>query len=659
MDSVAPIGGKSSKDDFKSFQDNLFKYLQSRNSTLSDYVAQLLSSVELSLTPLPSSCGSVSSNYEINLDDITNLLPSQSNQIQDKDSLAYYQEVVLNYAPFLQHVSILLHEVPPTAFVSANAGYTVWTCVNQEELVYCLTDAQSSHQAVQYSACLRLTAILERSLQDLIWTIDGNTPIILKDVLRSNVLTEVLSKDILTLLDVIIGPPASLNIRNLVWHGFGSANEHPEHFALVVYFTLIMIGGELNHKSIEISHRPYVLLDTSLLASQHSQLLEHTADTEFVSLLQIIETKSKEMEQALKYAAEGKYGQATALMVTSFEHIARVAFCIYNSCPERSMTALCSEYFTTLDHVFEESSSDNLSSDAVPNILYTVLPDRLRTALSDLLYYPRGLRLRDRMSHLEIFYQGFTKDIWSYCYNILSVVILYIVNGKCNSTVADYLINDYEPLYHPLACTVRLSHKLKKELKDLQDIIAPPEIDITVLADDLHDMHIQQLQVCFLQTHCDRTKSLHLSTSNTLFQKDCDTATNISTSSGFRIVSEWCHLIHAICENVLATVIVMRDYNKDRQEMLKKRTLRGRQRKNLAVFYGHRHFLGKLLSTLYSLSVGLIQAVGNSNNCVVQKKHKALLQLAENLASLVRENKWTNAVQYFVEFTKTHLNTSI
>ncbi|CAG8442680.1 2343_t:CDS:2 [Diversispora eburnea] len=79
-----------------------------------------------------------------------------------------------------------------------------------------------------YTALLLGISSLERILGCIIFTIRKETsliPNLIRDLLISPPLVQVLGKDIVFYLRCLIGPPSSMNLRNILWHGFICSKE--------------------------------------------------------------------------------------------------------------------------------------------------------------------------------------------------------------------------------------------------------------------------------------------------------------------------------------------------------------------------------------------------------------------------------------------------
>lgn len=93
----------------------------------------------------------------------------------------------------------------------------------------CFTLLKSSNAADHNLCLLLLTSSLERALGDvyLSYSCALQCPSLLKDLLATQELKEVFGDTVISLLHILIGPPSSLNLRNVLWHGFAGPGEVP------------------------------------------------------------------------------------------------------------------------------------------------------------------------------------------------------------------------------------------------------------------------------------------------------------------------------------------------------------------------------------------------------------------------------------------------
>ena len=95
--------------------------------------------------------------------------------------------------------------------------------------VDCFMLLKSSNTADHNLCFLLLTSSLEHALGDvyLLYSCASQCPSLLKDLLATQELKEVFSDTVIGLLHILIGPPSSLNLRNVLWHGFAAPAEVP------------------------------------------------------------------------------------------------------------------------------------------------------------------------------------------------------------------------------------------------------------------------------------------------------------------------------------------------------------------------------------------------------------------------------------------------
>lgn len=560
----------------------------------------------------------------------------------------YYQRAVTILAPPLQQIyqhyqndTVADHQIVDGVEFS-------WLCVKPSQLQGCVTDGRNDKRAIRYCACLGLTSILERSIQDLHWSQFGHTPTMLKELLCSDHLEKLLGCNVMKFLNVIVGPPTSLNIRNLLWHGFGSSahDEAVESFYWIVFFCVHWIGFILHRKNITVSHRQFQSIDTEPIASLHKTLLSRMMIEDFDAGSLPVWAKPSDFQQCVEFIHQNEFGKATILLLVTFEHMMRIVFCLYNDCLNRQMTAVQSQYFTTLDHVLEEYLDDGETR----NRLYDYLPSSLRSALCDLLSYPDGLRLRDRLSHMEISYSDISESLCLYSFNVVTSTIGFLLDlyhGGCSLQV--YLIESYIPIYHPLSILYRSCEECQDMIVILNDLSTPEQLqgDVNKLyssTDRLDTLPSIRSQLCMSEEENMVTTLKSLLCTSNLF-----------VSSKFKTVAEWCKLLQAIVINIRQTVDGILDFHEKRQTMISEKTLRSRQRKNYVTFLSLKPALVRQLRELLDIVLLLRNNMSSDSrtSATVRKPHKALLQLTENINSQLRDCKWLQAVEYYDNFVQT------
>ena len=88
---------------------------------------------------------------------------------------------------------------------------------------------KSSATADQNLCLLLVTSSLEHALGNIYLSFSSSSqcPSLLKDLLATQEIKEVFGDVVVCLLHILLGPPSSLNLRNILWHGFASPGEVP------------------------------------------------------------------------------------------------------------------------------------------------------------------------------------------------------------------------------------------------------------------------------------------------------------------------------------------------------------------------------------------------------------------------------------------------
>ena len=122
-----------------------------------------------------------------------------------------------------EFISLLQHE-----FEQRYKANLLWTGYDTRFFL-CFSLLKSSNTAGHNLCLLLLTSSLEHALGDvyLSYSSSSQCPSLLKDLLATQELKEVFGDTVISLLHILIGPPSSLNLRNVLWHGFAAPAEVP------------------------------------------------------------------------------------------------------------------------------------------------------------------------------------------------------------------------------------------------------------------------------------------------------------------------------------------------------------------------------------------------------------------------------------------------
>ena len=250
-----------------------------------------------------------------------------------------------------------------------------------------------------------LTAIFERLLGDLFLSLENQNqpnaklrrkpPPLIRDLLQTPEMKAVLGESPLFLLQVILGSPRALNLRNIAWHGFASPNEvHPGFYCLllllyldVVEFRLLGVQDNFISRELrDLSSLPPSDFDFGL--GPMSILSEFQADSRgslttsqealkvelfevFQKSLFVVPGRSTLFHQALEYYAKADTDPyaiffCLILALPTLEHCLRAFWITENSMPTPLLCADSFRYYSIIDMFLDTHvNDDTMSVDAL------------------------------------------------------------------------------------------------------------------------------------------------------------------------------------------------------------------------------------------------------------------------------------------------------
>ncbi|XP_064621815.1 endoplasmic reticulum membrane-associated RNA degradation protein-like isoform X2 [Lineus longissimus] len=413
----------------------------------------------------------------------------------DEDA-KFYRRYVQSLAAVFKRSKEHLESMTVENFSSKYQHVITWTSC-PELIPKCFDNLQSKDGPLTALSLLMLTSILERSLGD-VYEMKGNQcPSLLKDLLVTPELREIFGSSVVQLLTIMIGPPISLNIRNVIWHGFAAPNEIPVEYGYFLMMMTVSLGEVLQSKGIrssDIPHRPFLDFSRAeLLKGIFPEDLNLQAVRDIITSSDFIpKTMLPYLSLALEKYENKCYGECLVLVLPQLEHGLRCAFSLYNNCEERVMTAESTTLYTTFDEIL----SPNLP-DGSQNKLLKHLGDQHIQMLYDILMYPEGPRIRDRVSHGEVDLASISRDVARYVIQI--TVILSIQKIQDNSLLQEPSIRElvhvssrYKSVFHPLAF---LRRQMVENINKLSDWEKLPKPRIEQLPATL-DWEVLQSGIC-------------------------------------------------------------------------------------------------------------------------------------------------------------------
>lgn len=319
------------------------------------------------------------------------------------------------------------------------------------------------------------------------------------------------------LLQVLIGSPRALNLRNIIWHGFVASHElDPGFYWLLLWLMLDIFEREFPgihsipaREMKDLSRISPETYDFGL-GSSSALHLAGTEETVTASLRQelmhlmshssfILPYRDQNILSAYDYYSRGEsdpYGYYLCLVLALpvLEHCLRYQWVTANELPPQLLCADSFRYYTVMDmflethlHPFmsvEALTTGSLTSDSPtntaanplppvaesnrPNLLPARLGKRILIALNDTFIYPMGPRPRDRISHGDVHPTSVTRLAAARCLEIIIHLAL-----KCRSSTAteplpglESCISFYDNFvscWHPHSLLERQLYKTKNQ----------------------------------------------------------------------------------------------------------------------------------------------------------------------------------------------------
>ncbi|XP_064595493.1 uncharacterized protein LOC135462070 [Liolophura sinensis] len=364
---------------------------------------------------------------------------------------------VKSLAPLFSAVERYMSGLSCEQFASQYRHLLTWTG-NPQICLRCFEYLKTGVRSSGLLSLLLSTAVLERALGDLYLTRGKQCPSLLKDLLMTSELEALLGASVIRFLRVLIGPPTSLNLRNLVWHGFPAPSEIP----LQYNYMLLMVAVTLGHlittsmDADSIPHRcPVSFHQVEKITTKFSVSLSILPKVKWKHLCRnsqfILPQFLPVWEDAFDlYQENRRYGESVTLLFPLLENGLRWMFAELNHCPDRVLTAESSVLYTTFDEILARLVAGK------ENKLLSKLGPHLVDLLQDLMVYPEGPRFRDRLGHGEANFLDITKQqadaVW-----VTALALLYTFTSPCHEQQDDHAetvlseLHSYTSVFHPVS----------------------------------------------------------------------------------------------------------------------------------------------------------------------------------------------------------------
>lgn len=202
-----------------------------------------------------------------------------------------------------------------------------------------------------------------------------------------------------------MGSPNSINLRNIVWHGFPRIVDIPNYYADVLLLTIHSLGSMIKAKNFKIRCRQQIV-DFGNYFPEFSNFFAigiFESDRYQDDVLKTYSELGNDFltiwSQLFRFYEEKDYVRFFILILPQIELILRLYFGEINN---YDVTAKLDEYYITLDTIFEgvvptPEKRENKLLD------FELIPfEGCFKLIYDIFIAPSGCRLRDKISHGEV-----------------------------------------------------------------------------------------------------------------------------------------------------------------------------------------------------------------------------------------------------------------
>ncbi|KAJ3127409.1 hypothetical protein HK098_006398 [Nowakowskiella sp. JEL0407] len=339
-------------------------------------------------------------------------------------------EIVKRTHVFFQHIT---NNFPYATF---EEFWTVWSesfsCLGKEHinlLKFGITSILDKND--KYVGLLLLTVFIERVLGDSISSIESpkSVPNLLKDILRHPTVVSVLNDDLVFFLGILLGPPTTINLRNILWHGF--AEEHDP--------------------SLEFSYRVYSRALISLVLNVSVAI--STYDFKFTPR-KLLQFEPDDINASL--AINSNYFTQVCRNLPKLESELRRIYVTANNLDETwHLTAETNRFYLTLDILLDEFVIEpEMWTDVTggirkknrtgkKNAALDVIGDLEVKIIHDIFTSDLGPRIRDRISHGMVSCSDSSIPEW--LFTLTDFLFQQLINGYCTLGNKTIIIDQYTP----------------------------------------------------------------------------------------------------------------------------------------------------------------------------------------------------------------------
>ncbi|XP_013102676.2 endoplasmic reticulum membrane-associated RNA degradation protein isoform X1 [Stomoxys calcitrans] len=319
---------------------------------------------------------------------------------------------------------------------------------------------------------LLMTSLLENALSNIYYTETKGkqAPHLLKDLISTPEVERVFDTELIILLKILMGIPNSINLRNIVWHGFPKPFEIPLYYECVLLIMIHTLGQRVKANNYVINERPLIRDFTTPLDNITNEIKMPIKNISFY------EEKIMEIEndfaqdyvpfwlQLCSHYRDNNNFHFIMLAMPQIELLLRLHYSHINGV---DVSAKLHEYYITMDTIFEtEVASNRTTSNTNEDqqkffnklLDFAAYPQFQGTfhLIYDIFLCPNGCRLRDKVSHGEVYWQALQNSQ-------LATVVCHIFLNLLTPLTCNTLEN-YESNLHLNCLNKKLFFKVKNKL---------------------------------------------------------------------------------------------------------------------------------------------------------------------------------------------------
>jgi hypothetical protein len=553
------------------------------------------------------------------------------------------------------------------------------------------------HQIQVYISLLNIFVIFERYLRQLIVTLTcsgdkteaGNlNQFLLRDLISNKILEKVLNRNLINLIKCLIGSPYSLNLRNLLWHGFLQINECSHYYEYFLLIILDKIGQEMEQQQ---KHQKFAESRLQVKKIENYQIRSLNAEYKFNDSLieiknninvylsiindSILINDSQKMLLSFiinnLFIIQKSYIQTILSLLPQIEFLLRKLYIIENRLDFKfNLSAQEKFFYLTMDEIMLEFilpvnseskillkklvDNEPATTSGIKNRLPLKLGNEFMILLNDLFMYNDGPRIRDRLSHgeYELTYDQKNEEKYG-IYAVLSIYsIINLVKTSTTSTKLAYesFISDYKCSYHPLAC-------IKYDLINLIGIFELNFMNKGLILNEKCFKMIEKLKIDNFYTFTTMDSLVKYLESESFNSKYLFLYSKISNqldmNNSLQIINLIKHLVKECCL-FLDTIysyyqITMIKYDTKQLRTRQRETFKFFQENSIANYEMNSY---RLILILVYLFFKLLSLVNNNGKIDYVKFLKKLLTIFQNLTQQSKINRWLECNQLNVELDK-------